>query len=124
MLFGLLAGVLAGTVNAAVPALIIYALELPLPSNAMIQIFNLCFLSGKLSQAATFGAAGVFTGEVVRLTLPLAAYVLVGLFAGMAIRRRFDTRTYRRWLRRVLFVIAIMLMVQFGIGLWGPSGID
>jgi uncharacterized membrane protein YfcA len=115
VLFGLLAGLLAGTVNAAVPALIIYALELQLPVNAMIQVFNLCFLGGKLSQAATFGAAGVFTPGVVRTTLPLAVYVLMGLFAGMAIRSRFDTRTYRRWLRRTLFVIAILLVVQYGV---------
>jgi uncharacterized membrane protein YfcA len=118
IVFGLLAGLLAGTVNAAIPALIIYALELQLTANAMVQVFNLCFLSGKLSQAATFASAGLFTGEVIRATLPLGFFVLLGLAGGMAIRSRFDTSTYRRWLRWALFVIAILLLVQYGMGIW------
>jgi len=115
--FGLLAGLLAGTVNAAIPALIIYALELQLPANAMVQVFNLCFLAGKLSQAATFGSAGFFTLDVIRATLPLALFALLGLSGGMAIRSRFETRTYRRWLRRALFVIVILLTVQYVLGM-------
>jgi len=116
VLFGLLAGLLAGTVNAAVPALIIYGLELQVPATALVQIFNLCFLAGKLSQAATFGAAGLFTAQAIRTTLPLALYVLIGLTMGMAIRRRIETRTYRRWLRHILFLIAILLVVQYALG--------
>mgnify|MGYP006287700119 CR=1 FL=1 len=114
--FGLAAGILAGTVNAAVPALIIYGLELQLTPTAMVQVFNLCFLAGKLSQAATFGASGLFTSHVIAATLPLALLALGGLGAGMAVRSRFDTRTYRRWLRRVLFLIAIGLLIQY---FWG-----
>ena len=114
--FGLLAGLLAGTVNAAVPALIIYGLELQLPATALVQVFNLCFLAGKLSQAATFAGAGLFPLPVISVTLPLALYVLVGLTMGMAIRRRIATRTYHRWLRRVLFLIAILLIVQYALG--------
>ena len=38
--FGLVAGLLAGTVNAAVPALIIYALELGLSPLVTVQVFN------------------------------------------------------------------------------------
>jgi uncharacterized membrane protein YfcA len=116
VVFGLLAGLLAGTVNAAIPALIIYALELQLPTNAMVQVFNLCFLSGKLSQAATFGSAGLFTSDVIRATLPLALFALLGLAGGMAIRSRIDTQTYRRWLRRALFVIVILLTIQYVLG--------
>jgi uncharacterized membrane protein YfcA len=111
--FGLLAGLLAGTVNAAVPALVIYALELQLPATAMVQVFNLCFLAGKLSQAATFGADGLFSLQVIRVTLPPALLALGGLVAGMAVRSRFDTRAYHRWLRAALLVIAILLVVQF-----------
>ena len=114
--FGLSAGLLAGTVNAAIPALIIYGLELQLPAAALVQVFNLCFLAGKLSQAVTFGAAGLFTPDTIRLTLPLALYVLVGLSMGMAVRRRIETGTYRRWLRHILFLIAILLMVQYALG--------
>jgi hypothetical protein len=34
----------------------------------------------------------------------------------MVLRSRIDTHTYRRWLRYVLLIIAIMLIVQYGLG--------
>jgi uncharacterized membrane protein YfcA len=114
--FGLAAGLLAGTVNAAVPALIVYALELGLAPLVTVQVFNFCFLSGKLSQALTFAAAGLFTGQVILSTLPAALLALTGLWTGFRLRERVDTTTYRRWLRRTLFVIAILLAVQYAVG--------
>ena len=35
---------------------------------------------------------------------------------GMAVRRRIETGTYRRWLRHILFLIAILLVVQYALG--------
>ncbi len=116
--FGLDAGLLAGTVNAAVPALIVYALELGLTPLATIRVFNICFLTGKLSQAMTFGAAGIFTLEVILATLPAALLALTGLWIGARLRGRVDTGTYRRWLRGALFVIAILLAIQYAVGAW------
>ncbi len=118
IVFGLAAGLLAGTVNAAVPALIVYALELGLSPLITIQVFNFCFLTGKLFQALTFGAAGLFTLTVILNTLPAAFLALAGLWAGARLRGRVDTDTYRRWLRRTLFVIAILLAVQYAMGVW------
>jgi uncharacterized membrane protein YfcA len=114
--FGLAAGLLAGTVNAAVPALIVYSLELGLAPRVTVQIFNFCFLTGKLAQALTFAAAGLFTGQVALVALPAALLALVGLWAGTRLRGRVDTATYRRWLRRTLFVIAILLAFQYVVG--------
>ncbi len=116
--FGLAAGMLAGTVNAAVPALIVYALELGLAPLVTVQVFNLCFLSGKLAQAFTFAAAGMFTLQIAALTLPAALLSLGGLWIGTRLRSRVDTATYRSWLRRTLFVIAILLFVQYANGVW------
>ena len=118
VVFGLAAGILAGTVNAAVPALIVYALELGLAPLATVQVFNLCFLTGKLAQAFTFAAAGMFTLRIVLITLPAALLALTGLWLGIRLRGRVDTATYRRWLRRTLFVIAILLAVQYFLGAW------
>ena len=116
--FGLAAGMLAGTVNAAVPALIIYALELGLAPAVTVQVFNLCFLAGKLAQAFTFAAAGMLTVQIVTLTLPAALLALAGLWIGAGLRSRVDTATYRNWLRGALFVIAILLIVQYASGVW------
>lgn len=114
--FGMAAGLLAGTVNAMLPALIIYALEIGLRPTAMVQVFNFCFLTGKITQAATFGVAGLFTRPVIVESLPLAAIALIALTVGMALRSRIPEATYRQWLRKALFGIAVLLAGQFVFG--------
>jgi uncharacterized membrane protein YfcA len=111
--FGCLGGFLAGTVNVMVPVLIIFSLELGLAPVVMIQVFNFCFLVGKLAQAAVLAHAGVLTATVVTASLPLLAIAVASLLTGMALRDRFDPETYRRWLKRVLLAIAVMLIAQF-----------
>jgi hypothetical protein len=34
----------------------------------------------------------------------------------MALRARIEAATYRRWLQGVLLVIALLLLVQYGVG--------
>lgn len=110
---GLLAGVLGGTVNIMLPALIIYALEVKMLKLVMIQVFNLCFLLGKLTQGTIFLQKGLITKEIVCISLPLALLGLMIMFLGMTIRDRIDAQTYRRWLRRLLAVMALILMIKF-----------
>jgi uncharacterized membrane protein YfcA len=111
--FGLTAGVLAGTVNVMVPVLIIYALELGLASTAMVQVFNLCFMSGKLAQVGMFSAAGMLDLASLVVLLPLVAGAVVGLIAGMLARSRISESFYRRLLQRILFLIACMLVIDY-----------
>lgn len=111
--FGLAAGILAGTVNVMLPALIIFALEVRMPKTVMIQTFNFCFLFGKLVQGAVFVNAGLMTAEVLSLSIPLAGLGLVVMLLGMRVRDRISTDLYRRWLRVLLAVLAVLLMVQF-----------
>jgi hypothetical protein len=111
--FGLAGGVLAGTVNVMLPALVIFALEAGLSPTAMIQTFNFCFLFGKVSQGAVFAASGLLTGHTLVATVPLAVVALVVLVVGMAVRDRLDAETYRGWLRRVLFILSLLLIGQF-----------
>jgi hypothetical protein len=60
-----------------------------------------------------FTAAGLLTPNVLLTTAPLAAVTLLALALGMAVRDRIDAETYRRWLRKVLYLIAVLLVVQF-----------
>jgi uncharacterized membrane protein YfcA len=117
LLFGLAAGVLVGTVNVMVPLLIIFALEVDMPPLAMVQVFNLCFLTGKTAQIAALTSAGLFTGSLAAATLPMALAAAGTLLLGMRIRERVDAETYRGWLRKVLMVIALILVVQFAAGI-------
>lgn len=111
--FGLTGGILAGTVNVMLPALIIFALEVRMPKTVMIQVFNFCFLFGKLTQGAVFAQAGLMTAHVLSISVPLAGLALVVMVVGMRIRDRIPAGTYRRWLRWLLAILAVMLMVQF-----------
>jgi uncharacterized membrane protein YfcA len=111
--FGLAAGILAGTVNVMLPALIIFALETRMSKTVMIQVFNFCFLFGKLTQGAVLLRAGLFTHDVLVVSMALAALALGVMLAGMRMRDRVSAERYRRWLRRLLAVLAVMLTLQF-----------
>jgi uncharacterized membrane protein YfcA len=113
LLFGLAAGFLAGTVNVMVPLLIIFALEIGMAPLAMVQVFNLCFLAGKTAQIGALSYAGLFTWSLAATTLPMALGAAGTLLLGMRIRDRVDAETYRGWLRKVLVVMAVVLVVQF-----------
>lgn len=111
--FGLAGGILAGTVNVMLPALIIFALELGLAPTAMVQTFNFCFLFGKAAQMIVFAGAGVFTLATFVVTLPLAGVAVGAGLVGMAVRDRVDADTYRGWLRLVLYGMSGMLVLQY-----------
>lgn len=110
--FGLAGGLLGGTVNVMLPALIIYALEMRLPKTVTIQVFNFCFFFGKLTQGAVFVQTDLMTGEVLSLSVPLALLAILVLFLGLRLRDKIPTETYRRWLRRLLALLAVILIAQ------------
>ncbi|MDH3690800.1 MAG: sulfite exporter TauE/SafE family protein [Gammaproteobacteria bacterium] len=113
MIFGLIAGFAAGTTNVMVPILIIYTLELALPPTVMVQTFNLSFLGGKLSQILVFAASGLLTTKLLITTTPLAVVALMGLTLGMFMRGKISTEVYRRIVKRVLLVLAVLLITQY-----------
>ncbi len=111
--FGFLGGVAAGTVNVAVPILIIYFSEMQLASLALVQILNLCFFAGKIAQVGTFGLSGQLSQSIFLMSLLLAAVAILALTQGIKIRRRVHGETYRNWLRGMLFVVVCVLVVQY-----------
>ena len=116
--FGLVAGLSAGATNVMVPILIIYTLELGLAKTQMVQTFNLCFLAGKLAQIGVFSSVALFDRQTAIATLPLVIAALAALFAGMWIRDRISTELYRRVVKQVLFVLALILMSQYFVAMW------
>jgi uncharacterized membrane protein YfcA len=111
--FGFSGGFLAGTVNAMVPPLVIYAMEVGLSPNAMVQVFNFCFLTGKLAQTGAFAASGMLTPAVLAESLPLCLAAVLALRLGMAVRERVPEAVYRGWVRKALFGIAALLVAQY-----------
>ncbi len=118
LVFGLTAGIASGTTNVMVPILIIYALELGLAANAMVQVFNMCFFAGKLAQIGVFTGTGVVSPGLLAATAPLAIAALVALLIGMKLRDCVPTDAYRNIVRGVLFVIALVLVAQFVAQAW------
>ncbi|MDQ6620141.1 MAG: sulfite exporter TauE/SafE family protein [Pseudomonadota bacterium] len=111
-IFGLTGGVLSGSVNVAVPPLVIYFMALELPAVAMTQILNLCFLVGRATQAVAFGISGRVGVDTLLATLPLTIVSLIALAGGMALQRRIPPDTYNALLRKILWAMAVLLAVQ------------
>ncbi|MEN8129111.1 MAG: sulfite exporter TauE/SafE family protein [Pseudomonadota bacterium] len=113
MIFGLVAGFLAGTVNVMVPILFILFLELDATPTVMVQVFNMCFLTAKVNQTIIFSYIGTMNSEVLLTTAPLAVLGILTLLVGMSLRLRVDAQTYRGWMKRFLWVMATGLVVQY-----------
>lgn len=110
--FGLTGGFFSGTVNNSLPPLLIYFTLLGLEITVMTQILNLCFLGGKVVQAATLGLAGEIRLTTALANIPLTLVALAGMWTGTRMRRHISAETYGRLLRRFLFVIAVVLAWQ------------
>ena len=113
-LFGLLAGFLSGTVNVAVPPLVIYFMVLGLGPLALTQILNLCFLVGKSTQAITFGVSGQIGLITLIATAPLTIISVAALLFGMRVQARIHPDVYQMLLRKILWVMALILLLQVG----------
>jgi uncharacterized protein len=110
--FGLTGGFFSGSVNNSLPPLLVYFMLLGLETAAMTQILNLCFLGGKVVQAATLGFAGEISLSAVVANVPLTLVALAGMWTGTRLQRHISKETYHRLLRWVLFTIALVLAWQ------------
>lgn len=118
--FGIVAGLAAGTTNVMVAVLIIYFLSLNTERATMVPTLNACFLVGKTSQILVLAVAGLVGIGLMLETAPLAVAAVLALLVGQRIRERIEVSTYQAILRKLLFVLAAILIFQF----IGESGIS
>ena len=111
--FGFAAGLSEAVANVAGPLLLVYFLLLGLAPSHLVQTLNLCFTVGKTSQMAAWIAAGAMTPATWLAAALLSIPALAALLIGMRLRSRIDAATYRRWLRRALAAMAVLLVAQF-----------
>ena len=112
--FGMTGGFFSGSVNNSLPPLLIYFILLGVEVAVMTQILNLCFLGGKVVQAATLGFSGEIDVTAALANIPLTLIGLIGMYAGTRLQKRFSPQAYNRALRVILFAIALMLVWQGG----------
>ena len=115
--FGLLAGVLSGAVNVALPPLVIYLMTQELSPIALTQTLNLCFIAGKTVQAIALGVSDAPSQQMLYTSLPLIPLAVVAVYAGMRLQSRISAETYNRMLRKALGAIAALLILQVAWGL-------
>lgn len=114
--FALLAGLSEGSANVAAPPLLMYLFSLNVDRTAFVQILNLCFTVGKPTQMAILTLEGGVTWTQWAATLPFVIIATGTTIVGIKMRDRIDARTYRRWLLRLLLVIALVLVIQYALG--------
>lgn len=115
---GLTGGLFEGTVNVAAPPLIMYYLALGLAPATLVQALCICFIVGKTTQFGVLTLQGGVSATQWLATLPFAALGVMTFFAGARIRNRIDAMTFRVWVKRALFGIALVLLAQFAYTRW------
>jgi uncharacterized protein len=108
-----IAGIFEAIANVAGPMLLVYFMLLGAAPSQIVQTLNLCFSVGKGSQVATLAASGALAPATWLLVGGLAVPAVAALALGMRIRSRIDAQTYRAWLRKALWVMAVVLIAQF-----------
>ncbi len=115
--FALIAGLSEGTANIAAPPLLMYMFSLNVDRMVFVQVLNLCFTVGKPTQMVILTAEGGVTWIQWAMTLPFVVIATFAAVAGIRMRDRIDAASYRRWLLRLLFVIALVLILQYALGI-------
>ena len=112
-IFGLLAGLSAGTTNVMVAILIIYFMSMETPRSTLVPALNSCFLVGKMSQIVVLAIAGLVSARLMLETAPLAVAAVIALLLGQRLQPRIQVNTYQAILRKLLLLLAIVLIYQF-----------
>jgi len=112
-MFAFLAGVFEAIANVAGPILFVYFMLLGAAPLQVVQTLNMCFTLGKGSQVATLAAAGALNAATWAAVAGLTVPSVAALVAGMRVRDRIDAQTYRSWLRKALWVMVVLLVLQF-----------
>jgi hypothetical protein len=112
-IFGIIAGISAGTTNVMVAVLIIYFMSLDTPRSTLVPALNSCFLVGKISQIVVLSIAGLVSISLLLETAPLAVAAVAALLLGQRLQPRIQVSTYQAILRKLLLLLAIILIYQF-----------
>jgi uncharacterized membrane protein YfcA len=114
-IFGVSAGILGGLTNVMAPVLIIYTLESKHSKSDTIQALNFCFLFGKITQFILFSINGKFALEKITVSSVMLIAASVALYLGITIRKKIEPSAYRKILKLVLLILAVLLFVQVSI---------
>lgn len=113
--FAFIAGVFEAIANVAGPLLLVYFMLLGAAPSQIVQTLNMCFTVGKSSQVATLAASGALSFSLWVTVAGLTVPAVAALAAGMRVRERINAGAYRAWLRKGIWVMALLLIAQFSV---------
>lgn len=112
---GTVAGLLGGVSNFYGPPIAIYLVALRLSKDEFVATTAICFIAGGVPLYASLAANGVLTVEALAASALAALPVLLGMGAGMGLRRRISQAIFQRLLVATLLVVGLNL-VRRGLG--------
>jgi len=115
---GLVAGLFEATANVSGPPLLMYFIMLGLAPSALVQLLNFSFIGGKATQIITWSVSGGIGFGFWLSTVPWALMAVVTLYMGQRVRSRLDATAYMAWLRKFLWAMVVLLLLQYGWGQW------
>jgi uncharacterized membrane protein YfcA len=116
---GLIAGLFESTANVSGPPLLMYFIMLGLAPSTLVQLLNFSFIGGKATQIITWTMSGGIGLGFWLSTVPWALMAVVTLFMGQRVRSRLDATAYMNWLRRFLWAMVVLLLIQYAWSQWG-----
>ena len=109
---GIFGGMLSGLTNVVAPLMIIYTLELKYSRKDTVQLSNLCFLFTKVGQLAVLLYFGNFSYETLEISFISVLTILIGMYLGIKIKKRIDSKFYIKILKVLLFIVACILIID------------
>jgi uncharacterized membrane protein YfcA len=113
--FGVSAGLVGGLTNVMAPVLIIYSLESKHSKIEIVQASNLCFLFGKIIQIFLFTLNDKFTLNELSTSAVMLIVSSIGLYVGIALKKKINEVVYRKIIRALLFTLAAVLIIQVSV---------
>ena len=113
--FGVSAGLVGGLTNVMAPVLIIYSLESKHSKSEIVQASNLCFLFGKIIQIFLFTLNDKFTLNELSTSAVMLIVSSIGLYVGIALKKKINEVVYRKIIRALLFTLAAILIIQVSV---------
>lgn len=116
LFFGLASGFTSGTISVMVPVIIIYAFEVGLVgSSIMVQVMNISFLLGKGMQFMVFAFNDIITINFILQSIPITIASVIPLLIGMKVRDKINEKMYKEIVKKVLFILAVLMSIQYFI---------
>ena len=109
-LAGILGGLLGGVSTIWGPPMMMYLMMLKLDKDTWVRTVGMVWFAGSVPLAIAYWRNGIFSGDVIYLSLYACVPGMIGIRIGELIRERIDQDTFRKVMLAMLFLIGLNLI--------------